>query len=767
MRRTAYQTLVAIVATALAATSLTLVAPAPVRASGGAPAKVVIIVGPTGSATSSYLDDAAAAADAARRWTSDVEEIYTPAATWDRVSAALQGASIVVYMGHGNGFPTPRSRTFDGSTMNGMGLNPSGGGALSPTTYYGEDVIAAQVRLAPSAVVILNHLCYAGGSSEPGLPDPTPAVARTRADGFAAGWLKAGARAVIADAWFGSAATIIDGLFSTAAPVEDLWRSAPNTNHADAAAPSTRTPGATLTLDPSGPTYWRALTVFPGLTAADVVGGRVTDTATDPTTVQVPGAAEVGIGGAELYAANATSPAAVLPPGTRLRVLRSTGSANAGPLAGRATVEVRPLDGGPAGRVPVDMLVPRDSRPPIAYLVDRAAGPLALRGAGANGPLAVSGRLSEPATWRADITATDGRTVLSTGGSGDAFSVAWDGTSNGTPAPEGRYLLGIVATDAWGNDGTALSLPIVVDRTPPALTARLPAAPAVVSPNGDGVADTLRTPFTATEAATLTVTVRDAAGTVVDTSDVSVGSGAGAVIWDGRGAAGVPIPDGAYTYEIAPRDAAGNVGHALVRQVVVSTMLAGMRSSAAVFDPITPGATRRATIFSFTLARPAAASVTVADASGRVIRTIAAAGPLTAGPQAIPWDGTSDAGMPVTPGTYTATVLADDGVTSATQAAVVGVGPFRVAVSPVTAVRGKVVVITIWTAIPLLAPPDLTVTQPGIGAWDATLAPINATTWRLRTTVPTGGRAGMIGIHVAGSVPGGTAATYDVAVPLR
>ena len=767
MRRTAYHTLVAIVATALAATSLALVAPTPARAAGGAPAKVVVIVGPTGSATSSYIDDATAAADAARKWTPDVVEIYSPHATWDRVSAALQGASIVVYMGHGNGFPNPRSKTFDGATQNGMGLDPVDAGAKASTAYYGEDVIAARVRLAPSAVVILGHLCYAAGSSEPGYPDPTPAVARERADGFAAGWFRAGARAVVADAWFGSAATIIDGMFSTAAPVADLWRSAPNANHAEDAAPSARTPGATLTLDPSGPTYWRAISAFPGLTAADVVGGRVSDTASDPTTIQVPGAAEVGPAGAEIYAANAASPAAVLSPGARLRVLRSTGAAKSGPLAGRATVEVRSLDGGPTGRVPIDLLVPRDSRAPIAYLVDGMGGALTLGGTGAAGPAAVSGRLSEPATWAADISAPDGRTVLSTGGSGDAFSVAWDGTSHGSPAPEGRYDLTILATDAWGNVGTALSLRIVVDRTPPALTAKLAATTATVSPNGDGIGDMLRTPFTASEAATLAITVRDAAGNVVDASEVAVASGAGAVIWDGRGPAGAPLPDGTYAYEVVPRDGAGNVGRALVRQVVVSTMLAAVKSTAAVFDPTTPGATRLATAFSFTLARPATVSVTVADAAGHLVRTLASATPMGAGPQAVPWDAASDAGAPVPPGTYTATVRATDGVGTATQTAVVGVGPFRVAVSPATAVRGKVIVITIWTALPLATPPTLTVTQPGNGAWDATLTAINATTWRLRTIVPTGGHAGTLSVHVAGIAPGGAAATYDVAVPLR
>ena len=253
----------------------------------------------------------------------------------------------------------------------------------------------------------------------------------------------------------------------------------------------------------------------------------------------------------------------------------------------------------------------------------------------------------------------------------------------------------------------------------------------------------------------------------MDTSEVPVPSGATAVIWDGMGPAGAPLPDGTYAYEIVPRDAAGNVGQALVRQVVVSTMLALVKSSAAVFDPATPGATRRTATFSFTLARPASVSVTVADVAGRIVRTLGTGTQMASGPQAVPWDGTSDAGTPVPPGTYTATVRASDGIGTATQTAIVGVGPFRVAVSPAAATRGKVLVITIWTALPLAAAPKLRVTQPGIGAWDATLTSINATTWRLRTTVPTGGHAGALKVRVTGGAPGGPAAAYDVAVPLR
>ena len=68
--------------------------------------KVVFVVGPAGAATNGYRSQARAAAAIARRYTPDVIELYSPNATWPAVREALQGASLVVYMGHGNGFPS-------------------------------------------------------------------------------------------------------------------------------------------------------------------------------------------------------------------------------------------------------------------------------------------------------------------------------------------------------------------------------------------------------------------------------------------------------------------------------------------------------------------------------------------------------------------------------------------------------------------------------------------------------------------------------------
>ena len=73
-----------------------------------------------------------------------------------------------VYLGHGNGWPSiyPPFQTL---TKDGLGLDPSSGADGSKHVYYGEDYIRDNIRFAPNAVVLLYHLCYASGNTEPGL----------------------------------------------------------------------------------------------------------------------------------------------------------------------------------------------------------------------------------------------------------------------------------------------------------------------------------------------------------------------------------------------------------------------------------------------------------------------------------------------------------------------------------------------------------------------------------------------------------------------
>ncbi len=236
--------------------------------------KVVVIVGPSGVATNRYRSEAVKAAALARTYTPDVTEIYSPNATWPAVRAALQGASLVIYMGHGNGWPSRYRDSLYPPSQNGFGLNPRAGTGDYTHQYFGEGPIAKSVKLAKDAVVLLNHLCYASGNTEPGLPEGTIVQARQRVDNFAAGFIKAGASAVIAEA-YSSPNYMVRSILGGQRSIDSAWRNAPTRNRHAFAFESHRSPGFIAQMDPerSGSGFSRSIVLKSGLASADVRRG--------------------------------------------------------------------------------------------------------------------------------------------------------------------------------------------------------------------------------------------------------------------------------------------------------------------------------------------------------------------------------------------------------------------------------------------------------------------------------------------------------------
>lgn len=237
----------------------------PVAAGATPPPRVAIIVGPAGAAvTERYRQAAEAAATIAETLTTDVVRVYSPNATWPAVKAAVTGASVVVYLGHGNGWPSRYSDALMPRTQDGFGLNPVAGVDDVAHQYYGEASVG-RLRLAHGAVVLLSHLCYASGNSEPGLPAGTFDEALSRADGFAAGFLAAGATTVVAEGHTDPAALIAAAIGGNAA-VGRAWSGATWGHGNMATYASVRTPGAAITLDPDtrnadaqGAGYYRSM----------------------------------------------------------------------------------------------------------------------------------------------------------------------------------------------------------------------------------------------------------------------------------------------------------------------------------------------------------------------------------------------------------------------------------------------------------------------------------------------------------------------------
>jgi hypothetical protein len=263
---------------------------APVSAAARVP-KVVLLVGPAGGVTASYRRLADQAAAVAVDAGAQVVKVYSPNATWDAVRAAVTGASVVVYLGHGNGWPSRYRNALYPPTQNGFGLNPMAGVDDDAHQYFGEASVS-KLHLAPNAVVILNHLCYASGNTEPGLAEGTRDQSIQRVDNYAAGFLQAGAAAVVAEAHMGPA-YYVKALLMGHQSIEATWQASPSANGNTFNVASTRSPGFVERLDPGSASggYYRSL-VSRGVTAAELragstgtSGGTILGTASEPTLV--------------------------------------------------------------------------------------------------------------------------------------------------------------------------------------------------------------------------------------------------------------------------------------------------------------------------------------------------------------------------------------------------------------------------------------------------------------------------------------------------
>jgi hypothetical protein len=247
--------------------------------------KVVIVVGAVQGSTSSYRAKGDEIYNEAIKYTPNVIKIYSPNATWAKVKAAAQGASIFVYLGHGYGFPSPYRAVLSTDVQDGMGINGKGGVNDKDLKYYGEARIANEIRFAKNAVVFLSGLCYAGGSSENGDPPPSIPVARQRVDNFASGWIKAGARAVYVDTWASGVAYAIASIFTTDQSFEEVWTGAYNYHWDELPFIPVRNPQYSGRIDPSSGLH-RAFVGAMNMRTTDVIAGAgVASTSAAPDTV--------------------------------------------------------------------------------------------------------------------------------------------------------------------------------------------------------------------------------------------------------------------------------------------------------------------------------------------------------------------------------------------------------------------------------------------------------------------------------------------------
>jgi hypothetical protein len=176
--------------------------PEPVAA---ATPKVAVLVGPTAITDSHYYRWAKELRSSAQAAGATVDLRYCP--TPKQAKAATAGANIIVYFGHGNGFPNPYSGTELTDRVNGWGLrDPNRPWNRESCTdsvlrYYGEDYLtgrisgngwpAGAISPANNFVMVYSNACYAPGAGE-ARPAPSKDVAIKRVSNYSTPVLRLG-----------------------------------------------------------------------------------------------------------------------------------------------------------------------------------------------------------------------------------------------------------------------------------------------------------------------------------------------------------------------------------------------------------------------------------------------------------------------------------------------------------------------------------------------------------------------------------------------
>jgi len=467
----------------------------PVRADTPAVPKAVFIVGPTGSLTASDLIDAEKMAEQAEAAGMEVHRVFFPHATWDNVLANIQNANLVVYMGHGYGWPSAYTNTLTESRQDGMGLNTFDGSGTNQYTYYGATKLKESIQLAPNAIVYLNHLCYSAGNGEPGMAIPDVDLARERVDNFASGWLSIGARAVFAFGWWQhlnypqalmTSDETMDQLFMTPAGGASAGSPAGFTGWNEARFDSERTPGATIHLDPHKKYgYYRAVTGDLGMTAAD-------------------------------FRSTATGS------------LNGSGNSNDPPEITSLTAG----DGSPGGPGAA-------AGQPVSFHPN---------GDGIDDTLVLSHTVTRAAYLDATVADSNGHTVrtYSVWSAQGTTTSEWNGKSDaGAIVPDGLYTLTYVPRDSTGATGTPVSVQALVLT---AIKLGKPSSLAFYARDGDSLSKSVKLAVSVSEPAEVSWQIVDQAGDVVRTArPASQASPAKLTFtWDGRTDSGGWAPDGWY-----------------------------------------------------------------------------------------------------------------------------------------------------------------------------------------------------------------------------
>jgi hypothetical protein len=245
------------------------------------------------------------------------------------------------------------------------------------------------------------------------------------------------------------------------------------------------------------------------------------------------------------------------------------------------------------------------------------------------GSVRFAARLSAVLPWTVTVRDATGRAVAAGTGIGTEVSWTWDSSA----VPRKRYAWSIEAPGVRPAHG---SLGGTVTAPPAALLSDLLVSPALVTPNGDGVADFATVSYALRDPALVTATIADEQTTTVVTlfsEQKEAGRQSFRFLADG-------VPDGRYRITLTAQAADGTRATATAT-IVVSRVLQSFALDRALFSPNGDGVLDRVT-FSFDLATPASVRLDVLRGA-RVVATPFAAD-ADAGQRSVHWDGSVPTG---------------------------------------------------------------------------------------------------------------------------
>ena len=241
-------------------------------------------------------------------------------------------------------------------------------------------------------------------------------------------------------------------------------------------------------------------------------------------------------------------------------------------------------------------------------------------------------------------------------------SITWNGIlDSGETAPDGTYTYYLAAKDDNGNESRSKTYTVVVDNTPPHAALTQPRESDKFFGEGN------KAQFAITQSGSSedkwTGEIKNAAGETVRAWTWN-SSPPQNVQWDGRSDAGIPVPDGVYSYRISSVDKAGNASNtAAISNIIYSAERPATSIAINGSRYFSPNGDKVQDTVAFDIAIPSPESgnrltkwqVAIIDAQGRARKTFSGE---SSPPKNIVFDGKDDSGSVLGEGQYQAVVTA-------------------------------------------------------------------------------------------------------------